>query len=59
MFESKVEFRKVKQPSCLPLIEIVRLVKVGQTFVIGEDLDCGRGAQKIVSPRIEGSHDSE
>ena len=59
VFESKVELRQVEQPPGLAAIQIARLSEVSQVFVVCEDLDRGGGAEEIVAPGIEGSHDSE
>ena len=59
VLKGKIEFGEVERPSGLPTIQIPRLAEVGQVFVISEDLDSGRGTQKIVSPSIKGPHNSK
>ena len=59
VFESEVELRHVKQPSGLSTIQVARLSEVSQVFVAHKDLDCGGGAEEVVAPGIEGSHNSK
>ena len=59
MFECEVKFGEVKQPPCLSSIEVVRLTEVYQVYVVCEDLDQGRRAQKIVTPSVQCPHDSK
>ena len=59
MFKGKVKFGTVKQPLCLLSIKIVRLVEIGQVFMVHENLDCMRGTEKVMLPSIQGSHNGE
>ena len=57
MFECQIKLREVKQPSGLASIQITGLAEVSQIFVVRKDLDSSGGAEKVVAPGIEGSHD--
>ena len=59
VLKGEIEFRQVEQPSGLLVIQIARLVEVGQVLVISKDLDCGGGAKKVVAPGIQHSHDGK
>ena len=59
VLKGEIKFRQVKQPPGLLVIQIVRLVEVGQVLVISKDLDCGGGTEKVVVPGIQCSHDGE
>ena len=59
MFKCEVEFREVKQPPHLSSVEIVRLLEIGQVFMVCEDLNQGGGDQKVMTPGVQCSHDHE
>ena len=52
VLKGKIEFRQVEQPSGLSMIQITRLMEVGQVLVVCKDLDCGGGTEKVVAPGV-------
>ena len=52
VLKGEIEFGQVEQPSGLPAIQIARLAEVCQVLVISQDLDHGRGTEKVVAPGI-------
>ena len=59
VLKGEIKFGQVEQPPGLLVIQIVRLVEVGQVLVISKDFDCGGGTEKVVVPGIQCSHDGE
>ena len=52
VLKGEIKFGKIKQPSGLLPIQVVRLMEVGQVFVVCKNLDSSRGTKKVVSPSI-------
>jgi hypothetical protein len=59
MDEREVIFAELQRPSGLSSIEFLCGGEVFQTFVIGPDLKLQLTALEIVSPLVEGLHDSQ
>ena len=56
-FEIKIS--QVEKPVGMFMVEILRLVEVGQVFMVGENLNWERGALKIVVPGVKTMDDSK
>ena len=59
MNHDKVEICQVKKPMCLLTIQCLSFAKIGQVFVVGEDLDGKWGAMKVVLPSFESRDNSK
>ena len=59
MDDLQIEICKVKQPSCLATIKVLRLMEVCQVLVIHEDLDGEGGSMEIVSLGYQSMDDCE
>ena len=57
MDDFEVKISKIKQPSCLVMIEVLHLMEVCQVLVISEDLNGKGGAMEIVSPGLQSMDD--
>ena len=57
MLEIEVKLGEIEQPMGLSVIKIAWLVKVGQVFVIHENLNRGGRAKEVVAPSIKCTHD--
>ena len=55
----EVKVSKVNEPSCLAAVECLGLAKVGEVFVVGEDLYGKRGTMEVMVPGLQGADDSK
>ena len=59
MDHSQIKVGKVDEPAGLSSVEVLGGTEVGEVFVVGEDLDGEGGSMEVVSPRFQGTDDSE
>ena len=55
----QVEVSEVNEPVSLSVIEVLGGAEVSEILVVGEDLDRERRSVEVVSPRFQGTDDSE
>ena len=55
----QIEVGEIEEPTGLSAIEVLSLAEVGKVLMVGEDLNRGGGALKVMPPSFQSADDGE